>query len=152
MVIYFMRTTLNIILIIICVSLIYSNDYKTEVDVFIDSDTAIANINSIEYNRERKDDILNNELTIVYPNGGERLVVGDTIEIKWSGIDSLRKVRIEYSTDEGENWILIIPGAIGFSYKWVVSKTPTDICLFRIISLNKLIADEEFVLVPAGLY
>jgi photosystem II stability/assembly factor-like uncharacterized protein len=70
---------------------------------------------------------------LVRPNGGESLYIGqhDTIEWNFSNVTS---VRLDYSTDNGANWILIddnIPADSG-SYVWLVPNTPSALCKVRV--------------------
>jgi len=69
---------------------------------------------------------------IITPNGGESLGVGEEYNITWdsNGLDS---VKIEYSTDNGDQWITIdTVAASGGRYTWTVPDSPSDNCLIRI--------------------
>jgi hypothetical protein len=71
-------------------------------------------------------------IEVFTPNGGESLSVGEEYYITWasSGISS---VKIDYSTDNGEQWITIdTVSAIGGRFTWTVPGTPSDSCLIRI--------------------
>jgi photosystem II stability/assembly factor-like uncharacterized protein len=82
--------------------------------------------------------------TVVQPNGGDLLYVGTQYPIKWSKI-FVDLVKIEYSTDGGTSWKLIIDGVDlkqnenGYyapmavnQYDWVVPNTPSADCLIRV--------------------
>src|SRR5210317_1603590 len=84
------------------------------------------------YNDKESESFLSKELIITNPNGGEILIVGEYIDITWSGGEPSDKVRIDYSTDNGKNWILIHPSAKGLTYRWNIANTPSNICLFRV--------------------
>ncbi len=71
-------------------------------------------------------------LKVVFPNGGEKLVSGSDTTIKWEGILPENEVIIEYSTNDGANWIKADEGAIGLEYSWKVPDLPTNEGLMRI--------------------
>ncbi len=97
-------------------------------------------------------------VTVLQPNGGEQLYVGQTYPINWSRF-LVDTARIEYSTDGGTNWILIHSGTPGDApsyihpklrgrselggeegddpplapYSWLVPNTPSTNCLVRIM-------------------
>lgn len=69
-------------------------------------------------------------LRLLQPNGAERLQSGSQYTIKWTGIDSARVVRLEYSTNNGASWKLITDKAVGGEYLWKpVPNEPSDSCL-----------------------
>src|SRR5207245_5253543 len=47
-------------------------------------------------------------VTVTAPNGGETFTVGNPITITWSTLGNIPTVKLEYSTDGGSTWILII--------------------------------------------
>ncbi|MEI6090293.1 MAG: FISUMP domain-containing protein [bacterium] len=71
-------------------------------------------------------------LKLIQPNGGETFIVGMDTVITWDGVLPEEKVKIEYTTDNGANWILIMDSAIGLSHKWLIPKTPSNNCLARV--------------------
>lgn len=48
-----------------------------------------------------------NGLFLISPNGGEHWVMGNTYEIRWNPAPGVRKVTLEYSSDEGESFITV---------------------------------------------
>jgi hypothetical protein len=76
------------------------------------------------------------KITIVSPEGGKELVAGSTQKISWQASSSIRYVKIEYSTDNGKNWIEIVKNmkmdAPFASYEWEVPCTPTSEAKIRI--------------------
>jgi len=76
-------------------------------------------------------------LKIIQPNGGEVFVVGMDTVITWAGILPDEMVKIEYSTDNGANWIFICDTATGLKYNWKVPKTPSKNCLARITAKSE---------------
>lgn len=72
-------------------------------------------------------------IKVISPNGGEQLKVGDIYKIQWSS-SNIEKIKIEYSTNGGSNWILInenINAADGV-FNWIVPNTPSKNCLVKI--------------------
>lgn len=70
-------------------------------------------------------------LRVVHPNGGERLITGDTALLTWTGILPVNTVRLDYSTDAGATWLPVAARAGGLSYLWRVPPTPGNRCLLR---------------------
>lgn len=72
-------------------------------------------------------------LRIVYPNGGEVLSGNSEIDVLWIS-QNIDIVKIEYSIDNGENWLLIVDStnAINGKYSWNVPNIPSKYCLMRI--------------------
>lgn len=79
--------------------------------------------------------ILNEPVIILTsPNGGEEWPVGSIQEIKWiTGSAAVGDVRIEYSTDLGNNWIEIVDRTENDGlFEWEIPDTPSSQCLVRI--------------------
>jgi Leucine-rich repeat (LRR) protein len=74
-------------------------------------------------------------LTVTSPNGGEDWKVDSTYDITWTSPPASSNVKIEYSIDNGSNWLEIITGipADALTYSWIIPDTPSDSCLVRII-------------------
>jgi hypothetical protein len=71
-------------------------------------------------------------IEVLTPNGGESISVGEEYYITWAST-GVNNVFIEYSTDNGDQWIPIdTVSAIGGRYTWTVPNTPSDSCLIRI--------------------
>lgn len=88
-------------------------------------------------------------LAIIQPNGDEVFVVGADTLIQWDGVFPEDTVRIEYSTNNGINWILIAENATGLSYNWRVPHTPSNKCLARVTAKSDYILS-DMVLIPKG--
>lgn len=71
-------------------------------------------------------------IVLFHPNGGENFIVGMDTVITWDGVSPDEKVKLEYTLDEGVNWLLIADSVTGLSYRWIVPKTPSDYCLARV--------------------
>jgi beta propeller repeat protein len=84
-------------------------------------------------------------ITILAPNGGEMLLAGSEYTISWesSGLDG-DTVKIEYSTDNGVNYILLdtdLPDSS--SYLWQpLPVVDSNLCLIRISDTNGVIASD----------
>lgn len=72
-------------------------------------------------------------LKLLFPNKGEYLYVGIDTLITWEGVTPADTVMLEYSTDSGSTWNLIVDAATGLKYNWSpVPNTPSNQCLARI--------------------
>jgi len=72
-------------------------------------------------------------LQLTSPNGGESLTGGTTHNITWDVQGNIEAVHIQYSIDNGANWITIEPFAENTGiYQWTVPETPSENCLVRI--------------------
>lgn len=72
-------------------------------------------------------------ISLLQPNGGEQWPVGTIQSIVWSH-NSILNIDIEYSTNNGANWISIatgIPALRGF-YTWVIPSTISSNCILRV--------------------
>lgn len=72
-------------------------------------------------------------VTLLQPNGGEQWPVGSLQAIVWSHA-SILNLDIEYSTNNGTNWISIatnIPALRGF-HNWVIPATVSNNCIVRV--------------------
>lgn len=71
-------------------------------------------------------------IVLFQPNGGESFIVGMDTVITWDGVSPEEMVKLEYTLDEGLNWLLIADSVNGLSYNWIVPKTPSNYCLARV--------------------
>lgn len=71
------------------------------------------------------------EIAIVHPNGGEKMMAGEEIEVAWKGTEE-GAVSLHYSTDAGATWMQIASDAAGARRRWQVPNTPSDRCLARV--------------------
>ncbi|MCK4765211.1 MAG: S8 family serine peptidase, partial [Candidatus Aminicenantes bacterium] len=96
-------------------------------------------------------------IIIISPNGGETLPVGSSHTITWTSNGILDDLRIEYSTDNGSSWLIIVPAtANDGSHPWTIPNIHSANCLVRIIE-NKTdeglsdVSDTEFTIFsPSG--
>jgi len=76
-------------------------------------------------------------LVLLSPNGGESLNSGTTHNITWSSAGVTSAVQLEYSTDNGQNWVLISDNAPNTgTYAWAVPYTGTWKAKIRIADAN----------------
>lgn len=75
-------------------------------------------------------------LVLLSPRGGENWRAGEIKQIRWSQ-DLISHLRLEYSSNNGSNWILIADNvdASDGVYDWTVPFTPTSQALVRITDL-----------------
>lgn len=71
--------------------------------------------------------------TVVAPNGGEKWAIGTTQQIKWKA-PKITNAKLEYSTDNGSTWIVIVastPASAG-QYLWTIPSTASAQCKVKI--------------------
>jgi hypothetical protein len=72
-------------------------------------------------------------ITVTSPNGGESITAGSTFTIKWSSTGSLGNVKIEYTSNNGSNWVVISSStANDGAYSWKVPDIASTKCKVRI--------------------
>jgi Leucine-rich repeat (LRR) protein len=82
-------------------------------------------------------------VTVTSPNGGERLAAGSVHDVTWTTMGTIENVRIEYSGNNGTDWLTVIetttnPG----SYSWAVPGPASTGCLVRVSdAANAAVAD-----------
>jgi hypothetical protein len=76
------------------------------------------------------------KITITSPEGGEKLIGERKQKISWQTSSSIRYVKIEYSINDGEEWIELVKNmkmdAPFASHEWVVPCTPTSKAKIRV--------------------
>ena len=76
-------------------------------------------------------------LTVTSPNGGEKLEIGKTHEIKWTSTN-VDNVKLEYSMNNGNTWLIIVSSVKSTgSYTWSVPNTPSVQCKIKISDVSK---------------
>ena len=100
-------------------------------------------------------EIITDEITLTYPNGGEGLVPNEVVKIHWEAYDQANDFQLEYSSDEGNSWnnIAILNGNIR-SYDWTIPNLATGKVQVRVSSNgNSDMSDANFSIsqVPANL-
>ncbi|MCC6649510.1 MAG: S8 family serine peptidase, partial [Candidatus Eisenbacteria bacterium] len=65
-------------------------------------------------------------VTVTYPNGGESLTAGSSVNITWSSVGSFTTVNLDYSSDGGTSWTTIATAtANDGTQAWTVPATTT---------------------------
>lgn len=76
------------------------------------------------------------------PNGGEDFPAGTTYEIIWTSCGVIEYVNIEYSTNNGAEWIEIVSTTENSgSYSWEIPCDLSDVCLVRISDVDSELSD-----------
>jgi uncharacterized protein YhfF len=72
-------------------------------------------------------------ITVTTPNGGESWIGNSMHNVIWTS-QNITNVSIEYSTNNGNNWLMVIAStpAAGGTYSWTVPNTPSTQCLVRV--------------------
>jgi WD40 repeat protein len=72
-------------------------------------------------------------ITVTSPNGKEHLTVGLNHKITWTSTGNVDNVKIEYSTDNGTSWTILIASTTNNGiYDWTVPDNPSENCLVKI--------------------
>jgi len=74
-----------------------------------------------------------NVLVVTSPNGGETWAAGSHHDITWSSVGEIADVKLEYSTNGGTDWTIIVETTPNSeSYPWTLPGSPSPSCLVRI--------------------
>ena len=80
-------------------------------------------------------EVITEELTLTYPMGNEKLVVGDQEAIHWDAINTTSSFVLEYSTDNGSSWSSIgTASATATNYTWTIPNDISGQSILRITS------------------
>ncbi|MCR6639638.1 MAG: GPI anchored serine-threonine rich family protein [Sporocytophaga sp.] len=106
----------------------------------------IDNSNPCVYDQSNFAFNINSALTLIYPNGGEKLNGCTTATITWSSLGISNYTSLFYSTDGGSTWNLItsaVPTTTGNNtYSWNVAGNISSNCLVKATDYyNKTISD-----------
>ncbi|MFQ6092104.1 MAG: hypothetical protein ACE5OR_05395 [bacterium] len=72
-------------------------------------------------------------LQVLWPNGGEVLIVGSIYTILWQSAGCIEDVAILYTDDGGQNWFTVSNETPNDGmFQWRVPNTPSHLCLVRI--------------------
>ncbi|MDP3682835.1 MAG: hypothetical protein Q8S01_02785, partial [Ignavibacteria bacterium] len=71
-------------------------------------------------------------LLVSAPNGSENLQAGSTKNITWTAGSNIANVLIEYTSDNGTNWVTLTSTANTGSYSWTVPNTVTTLGKIKI--------------------
>lgn len=90
------------------------------------------------------------DITVVYPIGGEGFVPGETERIRWDAFGETGNFTLEYSTDGGSSWSTISSSVSGDRryYSWGVPSTVTGDARVRVSRSGKSdMSDEDFAII-----
>lgn len=75
-------------------------------------------------------------LTLLAPNGGETVAVGDMIDVTWESESVSGAVRVEFSFDGGYSWTEVFPPNVGNTgaHTWLVPLVDAPQALVRVSS------------------
>ncbi len=73
-----------------------------------------------------------NALVLAQPDGGELLQPGTSYDIRWASVGASATVNLEYSVDDGQNYLPIATVPNTGSYTWTVPSTPSSTVLVRV--------------------
>lgn len=77
--------------------------------------------------------IVGPSIEVVSPNGGEEWQVQTSHNITWSSVNFTDSVKLEYSTNEGSNWMVIVDSTSNDgSFWWNIPDTPSTQCRVKI--------------------
>ncbi len=84
-----------------------------------------------------KHSVIVSTLGLVSPNGSENWCVGSTENIIWNST-AVSNVKLEYSTNNGVEWITIVSSvaASPATYSWTVPNTPSSQCKVKISDVD----------------
>jgi len=79
-------------------------------------------------------EVVNDEITVTYPLGGEKFVPGETETIRWDSFGPAGAFDLDFSSDSGNTWTSIVSGmaASARSYNWMVPATVTGVGLVKV--------------------
>ena len=78
-------------------------------------------------------------LTVVDPNGGQIVAMGDMVDVTWESENVSEAVRVEFSLDNGYSWTEVFPPNVGNSgaYTWLVPLVDAPQALVRVSSTTR---------------
>ncbi|MBK9246590.1 MAG: T9SS type A sorting domain-containing protein [Ignavibacteria bacterium] len=89
--------------------------------------------------------------SLTYPNGGEILASGDSVDISWTGYFPTDTASLYYTTD-GSTWNVITNNASSGQFRWKVPKVESSLCKIRYLSNDKDTSDANFTIsIPKGI-
>ncbi len=76
-------------------------------------------------------------ITVTSPNGGEIWEIGSIHNITWTSSGSVGMIKIEYSTNNGTSWTIIVSSTTNDgTYSWTVPDIVATGCLIRISEID----------------
>jgi hypothetical protein len=88
------------------------------------------------------------QVTLLSPSGGEKFNAESTQRISWQSTRKVEYVKIEYSVNDGKDWIVIAKSEKNDpptdSYRWKVPCNPTDKAKVRISDVFGVSSDTNW--------
>ncbi|MCK9426302.1 MAG: T9SS type A sorting domain-containing protein [Ignavibacteriaceae bacterium] len=82
-------------------------------------------------------------IKVTSPNGGEILQAGATENITWNAGNNIANVKIEYSTNQGTNWVSIATVPNTGSYAWAIASNLSGLANIRVSDVTALTINDE---------
>lgn len=85
------------------------------------------------------EDLIPPEVKVIYPNGGEIVETGDTLNLRWiaTGNNGIDSITIFYSINAGIDYSELCAGEPNDSlYEWVVPPVNSDSCFLRVVAYD----------------
>ena len=83
-------------------------------------------------------EIVPQQITLITPNGAEVLVTNSTYTITWDASESIQNVLLEYSANNGTDWIPVDTVENTGSCEWTVPDIASNECLIRVSDADNL--------------
>lgn len=95
-------------------------------------------------------EIIDENITVTYPNMSEKFVPGETESLHWDAVNTSGSFTLDYSTNNGSTWNVIatVPGNVT-NYSWVVPNTVSGSAKIRVTNGAMVdISDDVFFIAP----
>ena len=93
-------------------------------------------------------------IDLLEPDGAEQLSADSNFLIRWQSEDTIEQVVLEYSVNNGQDWLYIDTAPNTSSYLWLVPHDYSQQCLINISDANNLadydISDTVFTIYQCG--
>ncbi|MGE5340024.1 MAG: leucine-rich repeat domain-containing protein [Candidatus Omnitrophota bacterium] len=87
---------------------------------------------------------LESKITVTQPNGGENWPGGEFAALGWASVGNVGSVKLEYTTDNGANWITIVSSTPDRGlYWWIIPNITSSKCKFRVTQVGTGTASDE---------
>ncbi|MGE5340025.1 MAG: hypothetical protein ACM3SY_00970 [Candidatus Omnitrophota bacterium] len=84
------------------------------------------------------------EITVISPNGGEVWPAANNAALCWGTVGNVSNVKLEYTVDNGKNWITIVSSTSDRGmYWWVTPNTTSAECKIRVSDAGTGTASDE---------
>jgi hypothetical protein len=91
--------------------------------------------------------IINPDITVIFPNGGESLTAGRPYSISWTKAATSKPAYIEFSSDNAKTWQRLTASPVDLmtgAYNWNTPKVNSSNCLVRLVdAINSAVIDKS---------